>query len=71
MVDHPYREAGRRPKAALISYQLGRAGVDRTLREVPENGSGANIWMGRSKVDGVVKTSRRVLHPRLQGQCGS
>ena len=34
---HPYNEAGRRIKAALVSYQLGRAGVDRTLKEVPED----------------------------------
>ena len=37
VTDHPYREAGRRPKAALVSYQLGRAGVDRTLKETPED----------------------------------
>lgn len=34
---HPFNEAGRRVKAALISYQLGRAGVDRTLKEVPDD----------------------------------
>lgn len=34
---HPYNEAGRRIKAALMSYQLGRVGVDRTLKEVPED----------------------------------
>lgn len=34
---HPYNEAGRRLKAALISYQLGRKGVDSTLKEMPEN----------------------------------
>jgi hypothetical protein len=34
---HPFNEAGRRLKAALISYQLGRAGVDRTLKESPED----------------------------------
>jgi hypothetical protein len=34
---HPYNEAGRRLKAALISYILGRPGVDRTLIEVPED----------------------------------
>ncbi|MGB6686309.1 MAG: hypothetical protein WBE76_00535 [Terracidiphilus sp.] len=37
MADHPYREAGRRLKAALGSHQLGRAGVDRTLNEVSED----------------------------------
>jgi hypothetical protein len=37
MADHPCWKAGRRLKAALISYQLGRAGVDRTLKEVPED----------------------------------
>jgi len=35
MEDHPYKEAGRRLKAAIISYRLGRAGVDRTLKETP------------------------------------
>jgi hypothetical protein len=33
---HPYNEAGRRVKAALMSYQLGLKGVDRTLKEMPE-----------------------------------
>jgi hypothetical protein len=37
MADQAYKEAGRRLKAALISYQLGRTGVDRTLKEVPED----------------------------------
>ena len=37
MKDHPYREAGRRLKAAIISYRLGRAGVDRTLKEIPDD----------------------------------
>lgn len=37
MRDHPYREAGRRLKAAIISYRLGRAGVDRTLKELPDD----------------------------------
>jgi hypothetical protein len=34
---HPYNEAGCRLKAALISYQIGRKGVDSTLKQVPEN----------------------------------
>jgi hypothetical protein len=33
---HPYNEAGRRIKAALVSYQMGMKGVDRTLKEMPE-----------------------------------
>ena len=37
MRDHPYREAGRRLKAAFVSYRLGRASVDRTLKRVPYN----------------------------------
>lgn len=31
---HPYNEAGRRLKAAIISYRLGKAGVDSTLKEI-------------------------------------
>jgi len=34
---HPYNEAGRRLKAALVSYQVGRKGVDSTLKQTPEN----------------------------------
>ena len=33
---HPYNDAGRRLKAALVSYQLGRSGVDYTLKQMPE-----------------------------------
>jgi hypothetical protein len=33
---HPFNEAGRRLKAALVSYQLGLTGIDRTLKEMPE-----------------------------------
>jgi hypothetical protein len=33
----PYNEAGRRIKAALISYSLGLAGVDSTLKRIPED----------------------------------
>jgi hypothetical protein len=33
--EHPFNEAGRRIKAALVSYQLGRAGVDSTLKQTP------------------------------------
>ncbi|GAC1360767.1 MAG: hypothetical protein NVSMB3_08800 [Acidobacteriaceae bacterium] len=33
---HPYNEAGRRMKAALVSYQLGMNGVDYVLRRSPE-----------------------------------
>jgi hypothetical protein len=34
---HPHNEAGRRLKAALVSYRVGRAGVDQTLKESPED----------------------------------
>lgn len=34
IADHAYREAGRRLKVALVRYQLARAGVDRTPKEV-------------------------------------
>jgi len=33
---HPYNEAGRRIKAALVSYRLGRDGVDYTLKQMPD-----------------------------------
>jgi hypothetical protein len=32
----PFNEAGRRLKAALISYQLGYSGVDYTLKQMPQ-----------------------------------
>ncbi|MGB6686574.1 MAG: hypothetical protein WBE76_01890 [Terracidiphilus sp.] len=37
MFDHPYREAARGLTAALVGHQLGRAGVDRTLKEAAED----------------------------------
>jgi hypothetical protein len=37
MEGHPFNEAGRRAKAAVISYRLGRAGVDSTLKEIPDD----------------------------------
>jgi hypothetical protein len=37
MSEHPYRDAGRRLKAAIISYRFGRADVDRTLKEIPDD----------------------------------
>src|SRR6516165_7021190 len=33
---HPYNEAARRIKAALVSYRLGRDGVDYTLKQMPD-----------------------------------
>jgi hypothetical protein len=33
----PYNEAGRRIKAELVSYQLGKAGVDNTLEQTRED----------------------------------
>ena len=32
----PFNEAGRRLKAALISYQMGYSGVDYTLKQLPK-----------------------------------
>lgn len=37
MERHPFSEAGRRLKAAVISYRLGRAGVDSTLKKIPDD----------------------------------
>jgi hypothetical protein len=37
MADKGFREAGRRLKAAMISYQMGYKGVDSSLRQVPED----------------------------------
>jgi hypothetical protein len=34
---HPYSEAGRRLKAAMISYRIGRVGVDSTLKEISDD----------------------------------
>ena len=34
---HSFNEAGRRVKAAVISYQMGDAGVDRALKGIPDD----------------------------------
>ena len=33
---HPFNEAGRRIKAAVLSSLLGESGVDRALKELPQ-----------------------------------
>jgi hypothetical protein len=37
MEGHSFNEAGRRVKAAVISYQMGDAGVDRALKGIPDD----------------------------------
>ena len=50
----------------LLSVSGLRLGEARNLElQDVDLGSGANICMGRSKVDGVVKTMQRVPHPRF------
>jgi hypothetical protein len=44
---HPYNEAGRRLKAALISYQMGYSGVDDTLKQMPQVAE--LIWCERAE----------------------
>ena len=63
MADHPYREAGRRLKAALVSYQLGRAGVDRTLKEVPEDPGEGWAELARQLLTGMTEQLGKSLKP--------
>jgi hypothetical protein len=52
---HPYNEAARRLKAALISYQLGRAGVDYTLKQVPDDVGDDWAELAQSLLQGMVE----------------
>ena len=63
MVDHPYREAGRRLKAALVSYQLGRAGVDRTLKETPEDPGEGWAELAERLLTGMMLDLSNALNP--------
>ncbi len=51
---HPYNEAGRRLKAAVMSYTVGRAGVDYTLKQIPENVGDAWAEIAQSLVEATI-----------------
>ena len=52
---HPYNEAGRRLKAALVSYTAGRAGVDYTLKQTPEDAGDDWAELAESLLRGMLE----------------
>ena len=52
---HPYNEAGRRLKAALVSYSVGRAGVDYTLKQTPEDAGDDWAELAESLLRGMLE----------------
>jgi hypothetical protein len=52
---HRYNEAGRRLKAALVSYSMGRAGVDYTLRQTPEDAGDGWAELAESLLRGMLE----------------
>jgi hypothetical protein len=65
---HPFNEAGRRLKAALISYQLGLKGVDRTLKEIPEYAGDGWAETAEQLLRGMSDQVVRELLPPSGGQ---
>lgn len=55
MKDPRFFEPGRRVKAAVISYVLGRTGVDYTLKEVPEDPGEFWVELGKKLFKGITQ----------------
>ena len=67
--NHPFNEAGRRLKAAMISYQLGLAGVDSTLKKLPKIVDDSWAEMAEKLLHGMaveLETSRKARQGRIQ-----
>jgi hypothetical protein len=67
--NHPFNEAGRRLKAAMISYQLGLAGVDSTLKKLPKIVDDSWAEMAEKLLRGMaveLETSRKARQGRIQ-----
>ncbi len=64
---HPYNEAGRRIKAALVSYIAGRTGVDRTLKEVPKDAGAGWGDLAEQLVKGMILSSEKEFVPAPKG----
>jgi hypothetical protein len=68
MTDKGFREAGRRLKAAMISYQMGYKGVDSTLRQVPEDPGDSWTEMAEHILRGMTAAvAESVLGPPRKG----
>jgi hypothetical protein len=64
---HPYNEAGRRLKAALVSYITGRAGVDRTLKETPKDAGAGWGELAEHLVNEMVLGNAHGYNPAPKG----
>lgn len=60
---HPFNEAGRRLKAAVISYLVGDKGVDRVLDEVPEH---VDEWWAELAEELAVAVKRQGLDSEME-----
>jgi hypothetical protein len=67
MAEHPYDELGRRLLASVISYRLGYAGVDRTLKEkVPETVDSSWSELGEYLDREISEAIGRTLSPSIK-----
>lgn len=57
--DQPCKEAGRRIKAALISYCLGLTGVDSTLKRIPEDPGEGWAEIAEQLLKGMFEETRK------------
>jgi hypothetical protein len=64
---HPYNEAGRRIKAALVSYIAGRAGVDRTLKEVPRDAGTGWAELAEQLIRDMIENNASAYNPAPKG----
>lgn len=66
-VDRRFNEAGRRLKAALISYQLGKAGVDSTLKNMPDDPGPGWAELAEQLLREMAEHAARTFSPVLAG----
>ena len=66
-VDRKFNEAGRRLKAALISYQLGKAGVDSTLKKMPDDPGAGWAELAEHLLREMADHAARTFNPVLVG----
>jgi hypothetical protein len=68
MANKGFREAGRRLKAAMISYQMGYKGVDSTLKQLPEDPGDSWAEMAEHILRGMAAaTTESVFGPPRKG----
>jgi hypothetical protein len=66
MADDPYNELGRRLLAAVISYRMGYAVVDRTLKTIPETVHSSWAQLGQDLDRAMAESVGQAIAPPIK-----